>query len=277
MKYGVTGYSGHVGQELLKYDDVVPLAGDVRDMGELNRRSAIEMAVRTVKPDVIVHLASISDVDVCEKKENQSLIDDTNVKGTFHVAEVAEKYGCGMVLMSSAHVFDGRWGNYKENSKRNPKNYYGMSKHYAEGFQKTFPFMKVVRTSYLFDHERVFKHIYPLRANHPYAYPTFIERSFMYLPHFAEAFYFYLLAYDRMPSILHISGCETTSWYQFIRDMAKAYKLDESLVHPRKHEIDVESAPRPYKAGLNVGLSKKLDLPQFSYREGLFEMKEVSR
>lgn len=268
---GVTGYSGHVGQELLKYKDVVPLAGDVRFPSE------IELAVRNVKPDVIVHLASISDVDRCELKENQKLVDDTNVRGTFHVAEAAEKFGCGLVVLSSSQVFDGKWGNYKENSKPNPQNYYGFTKLAAEGFRKIFPFMKVVRTSYLFDHERVFKHLYPLRAGNSFAYPTFIERSFMYLPHFAEAMFWYLANYNKMPQVLHISGSDTVSWYQFIRDMASVYGVDSSLVCPRDKEIEVYSAPRPYKAGLNVGLSKRLDMPQYGYREGLHEMREVSR
>lgn len=270
--FGITGYSGHVGQELLKYPDMVPLAGDVRNQSE------IELAIRNTKVDIIVHLASISDVDTCEKKENQKLVDDTNVRGTFHVAEAAENYGCGMVLLSSAHVFDGKWGNYKESSRPFPKNYYGFTKLAAEGFSRDiFPFMKVVRTSYLFDHERVFKHIYPLRAKNSFAYPTFIERSFMYLPHFAEAFYCYLLNFANMPKMLHISGATTASWYEFIRDMAEIYKADSSLVKPRTFEIDVDSAPRPYKAGLNIGLSRKLSLPQYGYKEGLLEMREVSR
>ena len=270
--FGVTGYAGQVGQELLKYPDMVPLAGDVRS------RSEIDLAVRSTKVDVIVHLASISDVDTCEKKENQKLVDDTNVRGTFHVAEVAEKYGCGMVLLSSAHVFDGKWGNYKENSKPSPRNYYGFSKLAAEGFAKDiFPFMKVVRTSYLFNHKRVFRHIYPLRAKNSFTYPTFIERSFMYLPHFVEAFHWYLLSLSSMPKVLHISGANTVSWYQFIKDMADVYGVDSSLVCPRTYEIDVESAPRPYKAGLNVGLSRKLAMPQYGYKEGLLEMRELSQ
>lgn len=269
--YGVTGYAGRVGQELLRFPNMIPLACDV------SKPDDVDLAIRNTKVNVIVHLASISDVDICEKKENQTLVDQTNVRGTLHVAEAAEKYGCEMVLLSSVHVFDGRWGNYRERSKPKPINNYGWSKWGAESFRESFPFMKVVRTSYLFDHERVFKHLYPLRAGESYAYPTFIERSFMYLPHFAEALYQYLLNYKNMPSLLHISGSDTVSWYQFILDMAKAYKLDSSCVQPRHQELEMNVAPRPYRAGLNVGLSKKLGIPQYGYREGLLEMREISR
>lgn len=271
MLIGLTGYTGRVGQELMRFGECVPLACDVRDAKE------VEMAVKSVRPDLIVHLASISDVDKCEQKENQSLVDDVNVRGTFHVAEVAEKFDCGMVLLSTVHVFDGRWGNYKENSRPNPKNYYGLTKLAAEGFRTIFPKMKVVRTSYLFDHERVFKHLYPLRVKQSFEYPTFIERSFMFLPHFAEVLYNYLLRYDEMPDVINLSGSDTVSWYQFIVDMAKVYNLDSSLVCPRDKEIQMNVAPRPYRAGLNIGLSRKLELPQFGYREGLLEMMEIGQ
>lgn len=269
-KIGVTGYAGQVGAELLKYSDVVPLICDVRNREEVDR------AIKATKVDIVVHLASISDVDTCEKKENQALVDATNVRGTFYVAEAAEKYGCEMVLMSSAHIFDGRWGNYKENSRPFPKNYYGFSKLAAESFREMFPFLRVVRTSYLFDYERVFKHLYPLRANQPFEYPTFIERSFMYLPHFVEAFYYYLRNIESMPKVLHISGCKSASWYEFMIEMSNVYKLRTSLVHPRKKEIVEDVAPRPYRAGLNVNLSKKLGFAQYGYMEGLLAMREQS-
>jgi dTDP-4-dehydrorhamnose reductase len=255
----------------MKFPNMVPLACDVRRSGE------IDLAVRNTKVDVIVHLASISDVDVCERKENQEAVDQTNVHGTLNVAEVAERRNCEMVILSSVHVFDGKRGNYKEDSKPNPKNYYGFTKLAAEQFQEIFPFMKVVRTSYLFNHERVFKHLYPLRAGHSYAYPTFIERSFMYLPHFAEVFHTYLLNYSSMPSKLHISGCDTASWYKFMLSMATIYGVNNSLVDPRRDEIKMDVAPRPYKAGLNTKASEKLGLPQFNYYDGLQEMKETSR
>ena len=146
----------------------------------------------------------------------------------------------------------------------------------AERLQTVFPNLKVVRTSYLFDYERMFRHIYPLREGESFEYPTFIERSFMYLPHFAEAFYNYLQRIEQMPSILHISGSRTSSWYKFMCDVATVYGLNSSLIQPRYKEVNLNVAPRPYKAGLNVNLSKKLEIPQYGYLEGLQEMREIS-
>jgi len=266
-KIGITGWKGHVGQELLKYPDTIPLMGDVRNKDE------IEMAVRKMNVNLIVHLASISDVDQCENPSNKALVSNVNLRGTYYVAEVAEKFGCGMVMMSSAHVFDGLWGNYKETSRPFPKNYYGRSKESAEALRHSFPDLKIVRTSYLFDYERLAGEIYALRKGHSCEYPNFIQRSFMYLPHYVESLYAYLLRFDEMPNMLHISGTQSVSWYQFMVDLAVEFGMKTSLVISRKKELAVTGcAPRPYKAGLNVRLSQKLKLPQYDYIDGLRAM-----
>lgn len=268
---GVTGPTGRVGQELLQFPNVVPLVGDVTMKPEIAR------AVENNQVDIIVHLASISDVDRCEDKRNQRLVDSVNVRGTFNVAEVAEDFGCEMVLLSTIHIFDGERGNYGETARPNPKNYYGLTKLAAEGFQQVFKFLKVVRTSYLFDYDRLFRHIYPLRSGESYEYPTFIDRSFLYLPHFAEIFYAYLLRYESMPKVLNISGSMVASWFDFMRELSLAYKIKDSFVRPRDYEIQMNVAPRPYRGGLDVKLSMNLGLPQYNYLEGLQEMRNASR
>lgn len=270
MKIGLTGYSGMVGEELMKFPNVVPLACDVRNKEE------VSVAVKSTQVDIIVHLASITGIDFCEDPKNHKLVNDTNVWGTLNVAEAADDLGREMVLLSTIHVFDGAGGNYREKSKPNPKNYYGLTKLAAEGFQQVFPFMKIVRTSYLFDYKRIFKHIYPLRAGKASDYPTFIERSFMYLPHFAEAFHYYLLNYGRMPHILNIGGSDTVSWYEFVCGLSELYGVDSSLVLPRSKELP-GLVPRPFRGGLNVGLSEKVGIPQYNFVDGFAEMKEVSR
>lgn len=267
-RIGITGWKGMVGHELLKYPDTIPLMCDVRFPDD------IEAAVKKIRPDIIVHLAGISRVDECEISENEKFIMDTNVGGTYNVADVGERYGCGVVLMSSVHVFDGLWGNYSEKNKPSPKNFYGYSKMGAESLGNPFPNLKVVRTSYLFDHKRLFADIYALRRGCVIEQPLFMYRSFMYLSHYVESLYQYLCRFDEMPKVLHISGSNTVSWYTFMKDLAHTFQLDANLVHARTQEIK-NVVPRPYKGGLNVKLSKNLGLPQFSHLEGLQAMKEL--
>jgi len=268
IKIGITGSRGYVGRELLKYPNTFPLVCDVRDSKD------VEMAIKSEKPDLVVHLASVSDVDVCEDKDNTYSTYKTNVVGTIRVADACEKFGCGMMLMSSSQVFSGNWGNYREWNKPKPKNYYGLTKLVAESYLNIMgDRLKTVRTSYLFDLSRIEDKLDVLNGRVLTAvYPTFIKRSFMYLPHFCKSLYQYLVNFEKMPKILHISGTETVSWYDFMKSIAQASGMNDGRIIPRKFELDSETTPRPYNAGLNVGKSNRLHLPQFSYYDGIKEM-----
>lgn len=268
IRIGITGANGHIGKQLLLAPNTFSLVGNVVNAPE------VEMAITQGKPDVVVHLASISDVDVAEN--NWELAKEVNVNGTFNVAEACSKIQCPMVVLSSVHIFNGKpwlssWG-YSEHSTPSPINNYGWTKFGAEQLQKVFPVMKIVRTSYLFDEIRLKRQIEILQHGNYVNYPTFITRSFMYLPHFVESFYTYLLHLDKMPKVLNIAGKEIVSWHEFMTKVAEAYGVNPAQVMPRSKEIQENLAPRPYKAGLNVDLSRRLHLPQYSYLDGIREM-----
>lgn len=265
MKIGITGYKGPVGQELLRYPNTFPIDVDVRNPQE------IEMVIRSERPDLIFHLACISNVDECEKPENEKLVIETNLRGTFNVADVCYRNGCEIVLLSTDHVFDGVWGNYTEKNTPRPKNFYGHSKMSAEGLRTAFQNMKVIRTSKLFSNQTLSTDLGKMVAGESQEYPTFIYRTFMWLPHFASSVMEYAKRYDDMPNLLHISGSRTASYFSFMKEAASTFWIDIQQVVPRTKEI-VGLSPRPFKGGLNTNLSKRLGLPQYSYMDGLREM-----
>jgi dTDP-4-dehydrorhamnose reductase len=246
-KIYVTGARGHVGRYLVQYPDVVELDVDVRN------KDAVDFEIRrNCSPgDVVVHLASKSNVDFCERRENEKLVSDVNVRGTFNVALATERYSCGMVLLSSDHIFDGKfnWNGYKENTTPSPINFYGTTKVAAEGIAlEAFGHPKIVRTSFLFDENRLERKLVNLLNGHKEGHPTFIKRSFMY-----------------------ISGNRIVGWYDFMIELAKRYKLDVDLVLARRMDIKSETQ-RPRNGGLNVSLSKKLGLPQSNFYTGIEQM-----
>lgn len=266
-KIAMTGGQGRVGKLLAPYG-VVDLGCDVTNPLEIRH------SIKYTKPDIILHLASKSDVDWCEKKENEDVAIEVNFWGTNHVVTEAYQYGCPVVLMSSDHVFDGKkwWGKYKEGDARSPINFYGMTKTSAEGIQSTVPNMKIVRTSYLFDRYRLDTPISGLKRGYAAEYPNFIKRSFMYAPHFARSLWSYLSSYDSMPDILHISGNSVVSWYQFMSMIAHRFGISTKHVISRNKDLQNGYAPRGYRLGLDISLSKKLGLPQFDYIDGIESM-----
>ena len=269
MKVSITGYKGHVGAYLLKaYPDIFsPLDCNINDS------VSIESCIHRERPDIVLHLAGKSDIDFCEDVKNENLVIQTNVRGTFNVADVCEKIGCQMVMLSSAYVFSGKrlWGKYNERETPHPENFYGKTKLAAEGVTyKAFQF-KVIRTSYLFDDKRLANIILKCCDHETQSFPTFMKRSFTYLPHFASSLVQYVQRYDVMPPILHLAGSENVSWYKFMSDFFYCAGYDMTMVLPRNQEEDGH-APRGKNLGLDVSLSERLGFTQHSYIEGISEM-----
>ena len=250
MKIVMTGGSGFVGKELQQWG-IEPLNCDI------TKPEQVYDSVSSAKPDIIIHLAAISNIDFCEKKENERRVIETNLIGTNTLAQVAGDYNAKVVMLSSDHVFDGKWGwlrGYREDSTPSPVNFYGYSKFAAEALTEKFDNLKIIRTSYLFNKER-------LKGKELESQPTFIYRSFMYLPHFCSRLMQYLGRFDEMPTITHITGNKSVSWYKFMSEFED--------VSPRDVEIDYDIAPRPHYAGLKT---KYKFFAPVSYEQGITEM-----
>lgn len=264
LRIGVIGFKGHIGREMLKLG-CIPLECDVRDF------DSVENILTEHKPkmDVVLNLACKSDVDWCEREENQKEAIQVNFRGAWNVASIAESLNLFAVHISSDHIFDGKKGPYREDAVwRVPVNYYGSIKMAMEAGVLQYKTSRVVRTSYLFDDERVADVRQKIAGG--IDFPTFIRRSFMYSKHFAYALYDYACRVYEMPEVLHISGSETISWYEFALSVAGVWKLDKELVTPRKKLIKgYEGAARPRNGGLVTSLSAKHGIPQFDFLRGL--------
>lgn len=265
MRIAVTGYKGRVGKVFLSNPNVVPLECDVTSVPD------VRFTIKYTKPDLIVHLAAKRDVDFCEKQENHQLAVDVNLRGTFNVAKAAQDYGCGVVLLSTDHVFSGkRWfGKYKEKDTPDPVNFYGNTKHAAESLRTAFDNLKVVRTSSLFDDARIAVERGTMGI---VDYPIFMKRSFLYLPHFSALLYDYCQRFEEMPKLLHLAGSEAVSYYEFMCDVKDGLGL-EMEVSPRRNDLNGGFAPRGHNLSLDTSLSAKLGFHGFSYLDGIGAMK----
>jgi dTDP-4-dehydrorhamnose reductase len=268
-KIGITGASGYLGSKMLKYvEGSFPIVVDVRN------RDAVMDVISSEKPDVVIHLASISDVNKCEQPENEKDVFNTNVRGTDHVAQACEKNSAQMILLSTNHVFDGRrrFGLYTEKSRTNPINYYGFSKLAAEQVCLLYPNVKTIRTSYLFDYDRLLDNILDLRISDQ-IYPTFQTRSFVHVYHFIQSMISYLSMMDRMPKILNVAGLNCTSWCTFMEVVNTEFG-NRHKVLPRREE-KTNLVPRPHVGSLNVNMAQKLGLDLYSYWDGIQFMKKL--
>ena len=270
MTISVTGYDGKIGRALIRRG-CSPLECDVTDF------EAVVKAIAKAKPKLLLHLAAITDVNWCEELDNKEVSLKVNFNGTTYITQACEDAKVPFVFISTDHIFSGGSGRYKEFDYRHafPKNWYGYTKFGAEAAVLMSNYGRIVRTSTIFgmDTSAIKEYIEKLENHEEIEVPTFIFRSFMYVEHFVDALLRYASTISKSPTILHISGSKTVSWFEFMKEFAKVYNYDPKLVQPRK-KILYTYSPRNFKGGLNTDRARKLGLPCPSYIEGLRQMKE---
>lgn len=103
------------------------------DVGDICR---VEKVISESAPDLIIHLAALTDVDYCQGHEDECL--RINTQGTENVALMAKKVGATMIYVSTAAVFDGVQESYSEFDCPKPVNTYGRSKYLGEQFVREY-------------------------------------------------------------------------------------------------------------------------------------------
>ena len=129
----ITGTSGFVGSRVAthlagKFDIIAPAHKDL----EITSAEACMDFIGETRPDVILHLAAISDTGYCESHPQESML--VNVTGVENLAAAAQAYNAKMVFFSSDQVYNGctELGLLSEDTPLAPENHYGRHKLLAE-------------------------------------------------------------------------------------------------------------------------------------------------
>ncbi len=134
MKFLVTGSTGLVGRQVVKdlteknhevyscYHNQKLQHGNLTHL-DLTDLSSIEITIEHVKPDVMIHLAAMTDVDGCEAQKDLAFL--INAQATEKLAKQAALQNTFFVYVSTDYVFDGTKELWKENDKPNPLGNYG--------------------------------------------------------------------------------------------------------------------------------------------------------
>lgn len=105
MKILITGAAGMLGRTLcnsLREHDLIPLD---REDGDITDGPGFLATVMKHRPDVIIHCAAMTAVDLCESK--QDLAWKLNAIGTANVAVAARMSGARLIAISTDYVFEG--------------------------------------------------------------------------------------------------------------------------------------------------------------------------
>lgn len=108
--------------------------------------ASVRVAIRDVRPDIVVLTAALADIDRCQREP--MLAEAVNVTGAMNVAQACRDAECRIIYLSSDAVFDGSRLGFSETDVPCPLNEYGRSKAEAERrTREILPATVVVRPS----------------------------------------------------------------------------------------------------------------------------------
>jgi dTDP-4-dehydrorhamnose reductase len=97
---------------------------------DITNRNETEKLVCDIKPDLVVNVAALADIDKAEK--DKELAYRINVEGAINAAQASKNINAKYIYFSSDAVFSGKDSSYNETDITAPVNYYGLTKAQAE-------------------------------------------------------------------------------------------------------------------------------------------------
>jgi len=147
MKTLITGGSGILGTELKKFflDSLFPSHSEL----DITNHEMVFDYFSKNEFDSIIHTAAMTNVRQCESEKK--LAWNTNVIGTKNLFDAATKFrpNSKFIYVSTACVFDGHVGMYKESSIPYPENFYALTKLIGEQQIKNLKNYLIIRTNFV--------------------------------------------------------------------------------------------------------------------------------
>ena len=173
MKVFVTGVAGQLGHDVMNelakrgYEgigsDLAPEYSGVQDGSavtgmpyvslDITDAEAVARVLNEVHPDVVVHCAAWTAVDLAEDEDKIDKVRAINAGGTANIAKVCKKLDAKMVYISTDYVFDGQGTEPWEPDCKDykPMNVYGQTKLEGElAVSSTLDKYFIVRIAWVF-------------------------------------------------------------------------------------------------------------------------------
>ena len=150
MKIFVTGVAGQLGHDVMNElasrgytgigTDLAETYSGIQDGSyvtkveymplDITNADDVMKTIQNVKPDVVVHCAAWTAVDLAEDEDKQAKVKAINVDGTQNIANACKKVDAKMVYISTDYVFDGQGTEPWEPDCKDykPLNVYGQTK-----------------------------------------------------------------------------------------------------------------------------------------------------
>lgn len=250
-----------------KLDSNHSIACDITNFKEL------DIILNRIIPDIIIHCAANINVDGCEQDKEYAY--KLNVKST-NILSSYNPNSTKFIYISTDSVFDGKDGNYSEQNRTNPLNYYAITK--FQGEQIALENNKntiVIRTNIYGFHksegnslvEWALKNLKNLNEisgfNDVYFNPLYTKQLAKIIINLVKRDF---------KGIIHTGCDEFITKNEFLIELAKKFKLNTMLINGVSVETKIFNATRPKNTTLCTDELKSLINFEVSISQGLEEL-----
>ena len=276
VKVFVTGVGGQLGHDVMNElakrghegigSDIAPVYSGIQDGSEVTKlpyvsmditnREQVDKVISDIKPDVIVHCAAWTAVDLAEDEDKKAKVKAINVEGVQNIADVAKKLDAKMIYISTDYVFNGQGTEpWKPDCKDYaPLNYYGETKLGGElAVSETLDKYFIVRIAWVFglNGKNFIKTMLNVGKTHDtvrvvndqIGTPTYtLDLSVLLVDMLETDKYGYYHATNEGGYI---------SWYDFTKEIYKQAGLGTEVIPVTTEEYGLSKAARPFNSRLD--------------------------
>ena len=276
MKFFVTGVAGQLGHDVMNelakrgYEgvgsDIAPQYSGVEDGSsvttmpyvgmDITDAKAVRETILSVKPDVVVHCAAWTAVDLAEDDDKKEKVYAINAKGTQNIADVCKELDCKVIYISTDYVFNGQgtepW--QPDCKDYQPLNVYGKTKLEGElAISNTVSKYFIVRIAWVFglNGKNFIKTMLSVGKTHDevrvvndqIGTPTYTYDLSRLLVDMAET--------DKYGYYHATNEGGYISWYDFTCEIYKQAGLSTKVTPVTTAEYGVSKAARPFNSRLD--------------------------
>ena len=276
MKVFVTGVAGQLGHDVMNelskrgYEgvgtDLAPEYSGVQDNSPVTKMpyvslditdaSAVQATIEEVNPDVIIHCAAWTAVDMAEDDDKGEKVRAINAGGTQNIANVAKELDAKMVYISTDYVFDGQGEKPWEPDCKDykPLNIYGQTKLEGElAVANTLDKYFIVRIAWVFglNGKNFIKTMLNVGKSHDtvkvvndqIGTPTYTYDLARLLVDMVET--------DKYGYYHATNEGGYISWYDFTKEIYRQAGLDTKVLPVTTAEYGLSKAARPFNSRLD--------------------------
>lgn len=270
MKFFVTGVNGQLGSDVLRelagrgYEatgsdiaENVPCPDGMAYIPlDITDEDAVRKTIMSVDPDIIVHCAAWTAVDMAEDDDKADTVRLVNANGTENIAKVCRDLDSTMVYISTDYVFEGTGEIPWDPDCRDfcPLNFYGLTKlEGEEAVRRNLDKYFIVRTAWVFGlNGSNFiktminagkKHDAVRVVNDQIGTPTYTKDLARLLVDMCET--------DRFGYYHATNEGGYISWYDFCVEIYRQYGLQTKVIPVSTEEYGLSKATRPHNSRLD--------------------------